>query len=294
MEDKILVNLSTDANHTFECETNIIGREGEGNTSRFEITVPEKLKGCSVYLDFEKPNGEKLRTPELKMENGVAVYDVVAYILADDGEVKVQAVLQTSNGQIWKSSIKSYFNQNSINALEETPQKEDFLTEIQRVLDEISKYVIVVDSSLDKTSSNPVQNKAVAIALDDKVPKSTTVNGKPLSGNVTIGKSDVGLANVDNVKQYSTSNPPPYPVASVAGKTGAVTLAKSDVGLGSVVNTGDSATPVSGGTTKFTTGGAYTELAKKADKTTVSSMETRLKAVEDTIKNFTNASEVAL
>jgi len=32
---------------------------------------------------------------------------------------------------------------------------------------------------------------------------------------------------------------------------------KSDVGLSNVVNTGDSATPVSGGTTKFTTGGAY-------------------------------------
>lgn len=39
----------------------------------------------------------------------------------------------------------------------------------------------------------------------------------------------------------------------------------TEVGLGSVVNTGDSDTPVSGGTTKFTTGGAYTELAKKQD-----------------------------
>lgn len=39
----------------------------------------------------------------------------------------------------------------------------------------------------------------------------------------------------------------------------------ADIGLGNVVNTGDSATPVEGGTTKFTTGGAYTELAKKAD-----------------------------
>lgn len=45
-------------------------------------------------------------------------------------------------------------------------------------------------------------------------------------------------------------------------------VTKSQVGLGNVVNTGDSATPVSGGTTKFTTGGAYTELAKKVDKTT--------------------------
>lgn len=40
-------------------------------------------------------------------------------------------------------------------------------------------------------------------------------------------------------------------------------VTKAQVGLGSVANTGDSATPVSGGATKFTTGGAYTELAKK-------------------------------
>ena len=43
-------------------------------------------------------------------------------------------------------------------------------------------------------------------------------------------------------------------------------VTKSDVGLDSVVNTGDSETPVEGGTTKFTTGGAYTELAKKMNK----------------------------
>lgn len=35
-------------------------------------------------------------------------------------------------------------------------------------------------------------------------------------------------------------------------------VTKAQVGLGSVVNTGDSATPVQNGTTKFTTGGAYT------------------------------------
>lgn len=45
-------------------------------------------------------------------------------------------------------------------------------------------------------------------------------------------------------------------------------VTKAQVGLGDVINTGDSATPVNGGTTKFTTGGAYTELNKKADKVT--------------------------
>lgn len=62
----------------------------------------------------------------------------------------------------------------------------------------------------------------------------TSVAGKV--GAVTLVKGDVGLGNVDNVKQYSASNPPPYPVTSVAEKTGAVTLAKGDVGLGNVDN----------------------------------------------------------
>lgn len=57
-------------------------------------------------------------------------------------------------------------------------------------------------------------------------------------------------------------------VSSVNGKTGVVVLDKSDIGLGNVANTGDSAIPVENGTTKFTTGGAYTELNKKVDKTT--------------------------
>lgn len=47
-----------------------------------------------------------------------------------------------------------------------------------------------------------------------------SVNGK--TGVVVLNKSDVGLGNVDNVRQYSTSNPPPYPVKSVDGATGAV------------------------------------------------------------------------
>lgn len=54
--------------------------------------------------------------------------------------------------------------------------------------------------------------------------------------NITMVKGDVGLSNVDNVKQYSADNPPPYPVTSVAGKTGEVTLTKSDVGLANVDN----------------------------------------------------------
>lgn len=46
-------------------------------------------------------------------------------------------------------------------------------------------------------------------------------------------------------------------------------VTKSQVGLGDVVNSGDSNVPIEGGTTKFTTGGAFTELAKKNNKITI-------------------------
>ena len=55
-----------------------------------------------------------------------------------------------------------------------------------------------------------------------------SVNG--MTGDVVLNAADVGLGNVDNIKQYSASNPPPYPVVSVNGKTGGVNLIASDVG----------------------------------------------------------------
>lgn len=54
---------------------------------------------------------------------------------------------------------------------------------------------------------------------DPTVPEWAKAKTKP-----RYSKSEVGLGNVDNVKQYSADNPPPYPVTSVNGKTGAVTV----------------------------------------------------------------------
>lgn len=54
---------------------------------------------------------------------------------------------------------------------------------------------------------------------DPTVPAWAKASSKP-----TYTKTEVGLGNVDNVKQYSANNPPPYPVTSVNGATGAVTV----------------------------------------------------------------------
>lgn len=49
-----------------------------------------------------------------------------------------------------------------------------------------------VDNVLSSTSENPVQNKVILTALEEKVPKTRTINNKALSANITLSASDVG------------------------------------------------------------------------------------------------------
>ena len=74
---------------------------------------------------------------------------------------------------------------------------------------------------------------AVQSETDPTVPSWAKQENKPTYTASEVGarpstwtptKSDVGLGNLDNVRQYSASNPPPYPVTSVNGQTGGVVL----------------------------------------------------------------------
>lgn len=78
---------------------------------------------------------------------------------------------------------------------------------------------------MKKSVYDPIGTVEAAGGIPDYVANNApvvSVNGK--TGEVTLTKADVGLSQVDNVKQYSAKNPPPYPVTSVNGKTGDVTI----------------------------------------------------------------------
>ena len=75
----------------------------------------------------------------------------------------------------------------------------------------------VVGTWLQGTAQNHLGYAATKIAVQD-------ASGWVYHRTAEEVKSDIGLGNVDNVRQYSASNPPPYPVTSVNGQTGAVTL----------------------------------------------------------------------
>ena len=115
MKDKILASVGLD--HTFECATNIIARAGEGGVVQLEITLAEELCDNVAYLDFEKPNGEKFRTSPISIVNGVVKYVVPIYLLAENGDLKVQLILEDKESEeAWKSSVKRFHNLESINA----------------------------------------------------------------------------------------------------------------------------------------------------------------------------------
>lgn len=81
----------------------------------------------------------------------------------------------------------------------------------------------IVGTWLQGTTPNHLTTAATKIAVQDG-------SGWVYHRTAKEIKSDIGLGNVDNVKQYSASNPPPYPVTSVNGKVGSIELAATDVG----------------------------------------------------------------
>ena len=62
------------------------------------------------------------------------------------------------------------------------------------------------------------------VAKTDLASDVQTSLGKADSALQSVTKSDVGLGNVANERQYSANNPPPYPVTSVNGQTGDVEI----------------------------------------------------------------------
>lgn len=123
-------------------------------------------------------------------------------------------------------------------------------------------------ATLDSTGKLPSAQIPVSVVQ--------SVNShSPTNGNVNIDKADVGLSNVVNTGDSATpaqggtekfttggayileSNISGNLQNHINNTANPHQVSKAQIGLSNVVNTGDSATPVQGGTEKFTTGGAY-------------------------------------
>ena len=96
----------------------------------------------------------------------------------------------------------------------------------------------------------------------------TDAQWKAITSGVTSNTVTQVETNKSNISSHTSNTSNPHKVTA------------TQVGLGSVVNTGDSATPVSGGTTKFTTGGAYT--LKTSLETSINNVSAKIDALDMT------------
>ena len=139
------------------------------------------------------------------------LYDEYIYVLGKWeklGTAKIDLSNYVTVTQL-NSALASYAKKTEVNAKYTKPS-----TGIPK-----SDLASAVQTSLNKADS------ALQAESDPTVPAWAKQPNKP-----SYTKDEIGLGNVANERQYSVSNPPPYPVTSVNGQTGAVKLSASDVG----------------------------------------------------------------
>ena len=149
-----------------------------------------------------------------------------ALVSNSSGKVAVSTVTSTELGYLdgVTSNVQTQLNKK----LEKAP-----VTSVNSKTGAVQLNASDVGALPDTTVIPTVNNATLTIrrnSIDVGSFTANSANDVDIDINVPADKSDIGLGNVDNVKQYSASNPPPYPVTRVNGKTGAVSLTASDIG----------------------------------------------------------------
>lgn len=195
----------------------------DGRTELWQWDTGRKLSvdaDCSQVHFSNKVFG---RSVDVDVVDGVAI--VPDILLQTDKDLIAWAFVGTAENGYTK--ISKVFKVNKRNKPADyvfTPTDQTTLGEIlDRIedLESLQDPEAIKNAVDDYLANNPINVEET----DPTVPAWAKAASKP-----SYSKSEVGLGNVENVKQYSASNPPPYPVKSVNGKTGAVTLDAAAVG----------------------------------------------------------------
>ena len=144
-----IINATLQSDHFLKCSTYSIARNGEGLTPCLSISIPENLCKYWAYIDFKKPNGETFKTPRIDVADGKIEYNIPHAVLDNEGKLEVQILFQNENNEIWKSYVKEFVVRYSINATDDIPDKQDFITEAQKLLDELNLASVEIERALE-------------------------------------------------------------------------------------------------------------------------------------------------
>lgn len=152
--------LTIDKTHELKGNGYLLGVDGENGSEQLIIKVEnEALLDKWVYIEFEKDNGEKFTTERLSVVGGQIVYDIPNGLLPQ-GHVKVQVIFRDADGFVWKSFVRQFAVDKSLNASDNLPiEYPDFIGEAQKLLDEISVESEKVDEVI-ATEAERAKNEA--------------------------------------------------------------------------------------------------------------------------------------
>ena len=117
MIDYIHVDLTLSPHEAEKC-TNIIARQNEDNCIALLFKIPHELADKLMYLDFEKPDGEKFKTPPLTIDENFAEYEIGNNLTDIPGTLKMD-VLFGGEDYLWKSFTRTFVIKSAINATQE-------------------------------------------------------------------------------------------------------------------------------------------------------------------------------
>lgn len=221
-------------------ENHFLGYEGENEVNKLIFKFEDGFFDGSGLLNIQR--GEQKgyvtvnkvgETYELPVENS---------LLSQKGDVTFQLTITSTAGAVIKFDPFVMTVKDAIDTDAELPEEyPSWIDEANAKLAEMDKAIEdaeKLDAKVEQTENGALititgragtttaevlhgtgegTGGGIVAETDPTVPSWAKQPTKP-----TYTKTEVGLGNVDNVRQYSASNPPPYPVTSVNGETGAV------------------------------------------------------------------------
>lgn len=115
------INIEIDVRGNITKSTNILAKKGENLSKQLHITLPEIIRPLTIYIDFEKANGEKYRTEPLFVgfESDYVEYDIHSALLDVKGTIKAEVIAKDNDSMVWKSNTMKFEVLEAIEATEE-------------------------------------------------------------------------------------------------------------------------------------------------------------------------------
>lgn len=202
-----IININLFDNGTYNCDGIIIGKTLENDATTLIINLTDELATKDFFIEFEKPDNEKVTTYKLNPVNNKIEYEIPNSLLDKQGILKVEFVLRKDD-QVWKSYNLIFTILESINASDEIPDKfPDFVTEATKVLDHI-----ILNGEGDKFLSDDGTYKKVegsgGTSDYTQLENKPSINNVELNGNKTLDELNIqekgNYASQEEVDQNKT------------------------------------------------------------------------------------------